>query len=292
MAGQPAPIRRRKLAIRLTELRKSVPKSQVETASWTGLSQSTISKIENAVQPIEVKHVRLLAQCYGVNSPEVDQLLRMAAESDNRGLLVDHSDTMSDFARDYFELEAYAEELRVHEPVWVFGLFQTPAYIRAVHLDSNPNAGEEALRRSVALRVARQERLKADRPPVLRVVLDEAVLHRVVGGPVVMAEQLAHLAAISEKPNVTLQIVPFAAGSHLALGAGFTVLRFEDTPTMDVVYVQNLLTASYLEKPSDLEHYVRVFQEITRRALGPDDSRALLDTLRRTLWEQPEQARE
>ncbi|MEO6089038.1 MAG: helix-turn-helix transcriptional regulator, partial [Umezawaea sp.] len=240
MTGQPAPIRRRKLAIRLTELHKSIPRSQVETASWTGLSQSTISKIENTAQPIEVKHVRLLAQCYGVNSPEVDQLLRMAAESDDRGLLVDHSDTVPDFARDYFELEAYAEELRVHEPGWVFGLFQTPAYIRAIQLDLNPNASEEALQRFVALRVARQERLKATRPPTLRVILDEAVLHRAIGGPTVMAEQLAHLSEISELPNITIQIVPFAAGSHRALGSGFTVLRFEDTPTMDVVYVENL----------------------------------------------------
>jgi len=287
MASQPAPIRRRKLAIRLTELRRSARKSQVETASWTGLSQSTISKIENAAQPIEVKHVRLLAQCYDVNSPEVDQLLRMAAESDDRGLLVDHSDTMPDFARDYFELEAYAEELRVHEPGWVFGLFQTPAYIHAAHLKSNPNASEETLRRSVALRVARQERLKADRPPILSVILDEAVLHRTIGDPTVMAEQLAHLTEVAELPNVTLQIVPFAAGSHTALGKGFTILRFENTPTMDVVYVENLRTASYLEKPSDLEHYAQVFQEITRTALGPDDSRLLLDTLRRTLWEQP-----
>ncbi|MCS7477176.1 helix-turn-helix domain-containing protein [Umezawaea endophytica] len=288
MTAQPAPIRRRKLAIRLTELRKAVPKSQVETASWTGLSQSTISKIENAAQPIEVKHVRLLAQCYGVNSPEVDQLLRMAAESDDRGLLVDHSDTVPDFARDYFELEAYAEELRVHEPGWVFGLFQTPAYIRAVHLDATPDASEEVLQRFVALRIARQERLKAARPLTLRVVLDEAVLHRAIGGPSVMAEQLAHLSEVAELPSVTLQVVPFSAGSHSALGAGFTVLRFEDTPTMDVVYVENLRTASYLEKPSDLDYYVQVFQETTRTALGPDDSRALLDTLRRTLWEQPE----
>ena len=286
MTGQPAPIRRRKLAIRLTELRKAVRKSQVETASWTGLSQSTISKIENAAQPIDVKHVRLLTQCYGIDSPEVDQLLRMAAESDSRGLLVDHADTMPDFARDYFELEAYAEELRVHETALVFGLFQTPEYARALFSGSNPNSDQASIQRSVELRIARQTRLRSTPPPTLHVILDQSALHRSVGGPAVMAEQLAHLVEMSDRPNITLQVFPFTSGVQISTGNSFTVLRFEDMPTMDVVYVEDLRTASYLEKPSDVDHYTQVFHEITRTALSPDESRLLLHTLKRTLWGQ------
>lgn len=284
----PTPIRRRKLAIRLTELRKAAGIDQAQAVEWTGLSQTTISRIENAKTAIEVKHVRLLAMCYGVEAPEIDLLIRMAAESNDRGLLVAHSDTVPDFARDYIELEGYATDLWLHEPAWVFGLFQTPAYVRAVRLDSKPDATEEELERSVALRVARQERLHGPTPPTLRVILDEAVLHRSIGGAKVMAEQLAHLVEVSHLPNVDLRIIPFALGSHAALGEAFTVLRFEGAPGMDVVYTENLRSAAYLEKPSDLDYYVSVFEEISAAALSPDESRHLLDTLKHELWEQPD----
>jgi transcriptional regulator with XRE-family HTH domain len=286
MSGRTAPgIRRRQLAIRLVELRKAARKTQAQVVEWTGLSQSTISKIENAEQQIQIKHVRLLAQCYDVEAPEIDRLLRMAEESDERGLLVAHSDTAPDFAKDYFELEAYATELRVHEPGYVFGLFQLPEYTRAVRLAFVPDASDEELQRSVDLRTARQARLRGDNPPTIRLLLDEAVLHRSVGGPKVMEAQIAHLIEMSKLPQVTLQVVPFSVGAHPAVGFGFTVLRFDDTPGIDVVYVENQRSAAYHEKPSDLDHYVEVFQQISRAALNPNRSRVLMDTLMRDLWE-------
>ncbi|GGP43473.1 helix-turn-helix domain-containing protein [Saccharothrix coeruleofusca] len=290
MPSSAAPIRRRKLAVRLAELRKAAKKQQKEAAEWTGLSQSTISRVERAEYPIEIKHVRLLAMCYGVESPELDQLLRMAEESDDRGLLIAHSDTVPDFARDYFELEGYATELWVHEPAWVFGLFQTPAYARAVLLAAEPNPTAAELDRALALRIARQARLYGEQQPILRVVLDEAVLHRAIGGAEVMAEQLAHLVEVSKLPTVDLRVLPFRTGAHRAVGAGFTVLRFEDTPGMNVVYTENLRSGAYLEKPTDLDHHVQVFEEIVSAALAPEESRDLLDTLRQALWRQPEGA--
>lgn len=280
----PAPIRRRKLAIRLTRLRKAAGKTQLETSDWTGLSQSTISKIENAAQEIEVKHVRLLAQFYDVGAPEVDQLVRMAEQSNDRGLLVEHLETAPDFARDYFELEGYAHEIHVHEPGWVFGLFQIPEYIRAVRLAFKPDASEEELQRSVALRTARQERLSGDNPPVLDIVLSEAALHLEVGSPAVMAAQLRYLQNVSLLPNVTLRVLPFSAGMYWS---GFTILRFDDTPGMDVVYVENQRAATYHEKPSDLAYFVDKFETIKKSALSEEASREHLDNLRSQLWEQP-----
>jgi len=111
------------------------------------------------------------------------------------------------------------------------------------------------------------------------------VLHRAVGGPKVMAAQLRHLIDVSKLPNITLQVVPFAVGAHPAVGAGFTVLRFDDTPGMDVVYAENQRSAAYHEKPTDLEYYVDLFEVLSRRALGPEDTRALLVTLACDLWE-------
>lgn len=280
---QPAPIRRRKLAIRLTKLRQAASKTQAEVAEWTGLSQSTISKIENAGQEIEVKHVRLLSQCYGIDAPELDQLLRVAAQSNDRGALVEHSDTVPDFAREYFDLEGVAQDIRVHEPGWIFGLFQRPDYIRAVRLSFKPDATEEELQRSIALRMARQELLYGEAPPNLHVILDESVLRRQIGSRVVMGAQLEHLIEVSHLPSVRLQVIPLVAGAHRAIGNGFTILRFDDDK---VVYTENLRSATYLEKPSDVAHFESVFEEVGRVALGVDNTRALLDTLKQE-WEQP-----
>lgn len=282
-------IRRRQLAFRLTELRKARKLSHAEVSDWTGMSQAALSKIENARQRIQVKHVRLLAQCYGVDSPEVDNLLRMAAESNQRGLMVAHSDTAPNFARQYFELEQYAAELWVYEPAVIFGLFQPPEYVEALTLREQPDATPADIERSVALRQARQDALNRPTPLKLHVVLDEAVLHRAVGDdPAVMAATLKHLIELSERDHITLQVVPFSLGVHPSVGLGFTVLRFDDDPPgMDVVYFEHLRSATYLEKPADLERYVTEFEAIARRALPAEKSRDLLTTLVRELWEQP-----
>jgi transcriptional regulator with XRE-family HTH domain len=274
-----APIRRRQLGIRLTELRKRAGMSQDDAVAATGLSRSTISKIENAEQAILAKNVRLLTQAYGVGAPQLDMLLRMAAESKQVGVYLAHSDTAPDFAKDYFELESYASEVWSFESALVFGLFQSPEYIRAMRLAAKPDATEDELRRAIALRTARQERLYQDSPPTLRVVLDEAVLRRPVGGPEVMAAQIMRLSEVSQLPTVTLQIAPFAAGGYRGMGSPFTILRFDDTPGMDVVYLEHMRSASYYEKPVDLASYVEVFERLSTLALTPEDSRTLLATL-------------
>lgn len=282
------PIRRRKLAIALRKLREDLRYTQTDVARWTGLSQATISKIERAEQIISVNNVTVLAACYGVESPTLDQLIRRAQDSEDRGLLVVHGSIVPDHSRDYIELEESAHELWVVEHRWIFGLFQTAAYVRALRELFAPDVDAGDLDKSVALRLARQERLNGPRPSLLRVILDESVLHRSVGGPAVMAEQLAHLIKVSHLPTVTLQIVPFARPGHPALGSGFTVVRFADTPDMDVVYEENLRSAVYHEQPNDLKFYADLFEVISDAALVPDESRELLATLKRT-WEQPKE---
>lgn len=286
-APSPPGIRRRQLAIRLTELRKARNMNHAEVANWVGLSQSTISKIENARQQIQVRHVRLLAQCYNVESPELDQLLRMAEHSDDRGILVAHSDTVPSFARQYFELEPHATELWVYEPAVIFGLFQTSGYVRSLTLREQPNAAPEDVERSVALRVARQEVLAGDTPPVIRLILDESVLHWRLGGPEVMAEQIRHLVELGKEDHITIQVVPFSCGGHSVTGLGFTIMRFDDTPGMDVVYAEHIRSATYLEKPADLARHVETFEAISSAALPPEASGEMLSRLSSDLWEHP-----
>ncbi|GAA2657909.1 MULTISPECIES: helix-turn-helix transcriptional regulator [Actinosynnema] len=279
------PIRRRHLAIRLRKAREERGLLAEAVAKWAGFSQSTLSRIENAKQRIQVKHVRLLANRYGLEAGELALLLSMAEKSDHRGLLVAHASTIPDFAAAYFDLEQIAVEMWVYEPGVVFGLLQSPEYVRALRQRDQPTATAEELRASVALRQARQDAVVAQRPTI-RLVLDEAVLHRLVGSDAVMADQLRRLREVSTDPsmNLTLQILPFAQGGQYGVGMGFTILKFGDSPVMNVVYTEHIQSASYLEAPLDVSRYVDQFNLISESALPPADSRTLLTTLMTDLW--------
>lgn len=254
-----------------------------DVADWTGISAPVLSRIENAKQRIQVRHVRLLANCYGLDVADLALLLAMAEASDDRGLLVAHASTVPDFAADYFDLEQLAAELWVYEPGVVFGLLQTPEYVRALRQRDQPNATAEELLASIALREARQAAVLGQRPTI-RLVLDEAVLHRSVGDDAVMAGQLWRLHQASTDPNLSLQILPFSRGGQYGVGMGFTILRFDDNHAMDVVYTEHIQSASYLETPADVSRYVNQFNSISENALPPADSRTLLTTLMNDLW--------
>ncbi|MBB5956507.1 transcriptional regulator with XRE-family HTH domain [Saccharothrix tamanrassetensis] len=273
------PIRRRQLGYRLGELRDLAGMTQDDAVKETGLSRSTISQIENAERAILEKNVRLLASAYGVQSPELDMLLRMARESNKRGLLVAHADVAANFARDYMELESYATEVWTLETAFVAGLLQVPSYVRAVRLISKPDATEAELQSAVDLRVQRQERLTGTDPLRLRVLLDESLFDRVVGGADVVAEQAAHLIEMSELDNITIQVVPKEAGPYRGMGYSFSVLRFEPTPGMDVAYAEGWLSATYYEKRREVRAHADLFEQIAAAALSPQATRDRLATL-------------
>jgi transcriptional regulator with XRE-family HTH domain len=273
------PIRRRQLAYRLAELRDEARMTQDDAVRLTGLSRSTISKIENAEQAILEKNVRLLAGAYGVTSPELDMLLRMARESNQRGLLVAHADVAADFARDYIKLESYATEVWTLETAFVAGLLQVPEYVRAVRLVSKPDATEEELRRAVDLRTERQRRLVESSPPRLRVILDEAVFDRSIGGPEVTRVQVEHLVSVSRLPHVSIQLMPKSAGPYRGMGYAFSVLRFDEAPGFDVAYAEAWLSATYYEKQHEVDAHVELFDQISAAALSPEETRSALVTL-------------
>jgi len=273
------PIRRRQLAFRLTELRKAKGMKQDEVVAETGLSRSTISKMENAEQDLMEKNVRLLAGAYGVTAPELDMLLRMARESKKVGVLVTHADVAPDFARDYIELESYASEVWTFETSLVAGLLQIPEYVRALRLAWEPGQSSDELERAVNLRTERQKRSHGRFAPKLRFLMDEGAFIHPVGGPEVMAKQITHLIEMSKLPNITLQIVPRSVGAYCGMGISFSVLRFDETPGMDVAYSDALRSATYQEKRHEVEQHVVTFERIARVALSEGGTRRLLATL-------------
>jgi transcriptional regulator with XRE-family HTH domain len=166
----------------------------------------------------------------------------------------------------YLQVEESASMLRSWEPLVFSGLLQTEDYARAVTMLGHHGAPAEEIDRRVRLRMARQALIAEPRPVHLWAVLDEAVLRRPAGRPGVMRRQLQHLLEAADRPNVTIQVVPFRAGAHAAAGGAFSILRFAERDLPDVVYLEQLTSALYLDKRETVDHYMAVMERLCLEA--------------------------
>ncbi|NUO34395.1 MAG: transcriptional regulator, partial [Dermatophilaceae bacterium] len=167
--------------------------------------------------------------------------------------------------------------IRTYENQFVPGLLQTPAYAKAVIRLGNEKATDGELDRRVALRTTRQKRL--DNGLTLWAVIDEAVVRRALGGPEAMREQIGHLLDATAERNITVQVMPFESGGHAAAGGSFSILRFPERELPDVVYMEQLTSALYLDKPADSDHYMEVMDRLSIQALEPKQTRRFLEQL-------------
>jgi Domain of unknown function (DUF5753) len=205
----------------------------------------------------------------------VAAVVGMALEANDTGWWHHYGDVLPQWFRAYVDLEQAATVIRAYEGQFIPGLLQTRDYMRAVMgrgLDEAP----EDIERRVELRVARQALFDRPDPPRLWAVVDEAALRRPVGGPEVMCTQLERLIDATRLPNVTLQILPFDAGAHPAMVGAFSILRFADSELPDVVYLEHLSGAVYLDKHDDVRQYLHVMETVCVRGAPPD---ATADTL-------------
>lgn len=272
MVETPSPtMRKRQLGWELKRLREAAGKNQDEAARWVGVLTTAISKMENGKQRVSPAYLKLLLQLYDVGSPHADALFQLARESGQRGWWVSYGDSVPVWFADYVGMETAAAEVWTYESELVPGLLQTPAYTEAVTRSANPNLPPDRVDQAVAFRQARQRRLTSDDPVRVHAVLNEAVLRRTVGGPEVMAEQLDRLVAVAALPNVTVQVLPFAAGAHPAMIGSFATLRFPAEP-MNTVYIELDGGAAYLEKPAEVARYAATFERLARQALTEEDS--------------------
>lgn len=277
MADGPSPtVRRRQLGMELRRLREAADKSQEDAGQWVGVPPTTISKLETGKQRVTLPYLKLLLQLYNVGSPHSEALERLARESGQRGWWADYGNTVPSWFADYVGMETAAAEVWTYEAEFVPGLLQTTAYTDAIVAAKNPDTTSDEQKRVSQLRSTRQARLQADAPLRLRAVLNEAVLHRVVGGPEIMAEQFNHLAQIAKLPNVTVQVLGFDAGAHPGMVGSFTALRFPEEP-MNTVYVEIDEGAIYLERPAEVARYAGNFERIANLAHDEDRTVALID---------------
>jgi hypothetical protein len=233
-------------------------------------SRSKISRMEHGRVSFKDRDVADLLTLYGVTDEDVRAgMLSLAQQANAQGWWAQYGDILPDWFEAYLGLEAAASLIRTFELQFVHGLFQTEEYARAVTMLGHGDAPAEEIDRRVRLRMERQALLTSPDPPRLWSVVDEAALRRPLGGQKVMRAQLSHLLEITELPNVTLQVMPFHRGGHAGAGGSFTVLRFGEPDLPDVVYIEQLTSALYLERRTHVDHYMEVMNHLSAEALTP-----------------------
>ncbi|SCD30465.1 Helix-turn-helix domain-containing protein [Streptomyces sp. BvitLS-983] len=240
-------------------------------------SESKISRMELGRVSFKARDVEDLLTLYGVaDGAERAALLDLAREANVAGWWHSYSDVLPGWFQTYVGLEGAASLIRVYEVQFVHGLLQTEAYAHAVVERGMPGASAAEIDRRVALRLERQKLLVSERAPGFHVVLDEAALRRPYGDRTVMREQLEHLIEISERPNVTLQVMPFSFGGHAGESGAFALLRFPESDLSDVVYLEQLTSALYLDKREEVAQYERAMERLQRDSPAPSRTRDLL----------------
>ncbi|MFC8846058.1 MULTISPECIES: helix-turn-helix domain-containing protein [unclassified Micromonospora] len=257
-----------------------------EGAGWEiRASESKISRMELGRVGFKERDVADLLSLYGVtDSTERKSLLKLAHDANSPGWWHRYGDVLPSWFQSYLGLEAAAALIRSYEVQFVPGLLQTPEYARAVVLLGHRGAASDEIDRRVGLRMQRQELLRRPQPPQLWAVVDEAALRRPIGGAKVMRDQLTALIEATRAPHVRLQIIPFDAGGHAAAGGAFTILRFGDQDLPDIVYIEQLTSAIYLDKREDLDYYAAAMERLCVEAEPPERTPELLTRLRDELY--------
>jgi transcriptional regulator with XRE-family HTH domain len=265
---------------KLRRLRTDLGLSREEAAEAIRASEWKIHRLENGQVGFKERDLVDLLDRYQVSDPaEVDELLAMAREANAPGWWQRYGDVLPQWFRAYVDLESAAALIRTYEGQFIPGLLQTDDYMRAVIHGAHLDESAEEVGRRVRLRMARQTLLTREHPPRLWAVVDEAALRRPVGGREVMRGQVERLIEAAKLPNVTLQVLGFDSGAHPAMVGSFSVLRFPDQELPDVVYLEHLTSASYLNKPDEVDRYLHVMESICVRAAPPERTVELLDQI-------------
>jgi transcriptional regulator with XRE-family HTH domain len=264
------------LGARLRRLREAADISRAEAGFAIRSSESKISRLELGRVSFKPRDVTDLLTMYGVTDPEKrETFLEMVRRSNEPGWWHRYTDLVADWFQDYLGLEESASRIQTWEQQFVPGLIQTEEYATAIAGHGWSHLGEPSVQRQVAVRMRRQALLSRPDAPKMWAVIDESVLHRPIGGRRVMLAQVEHLIELTKRPNIIVQVVPYQFSGYAAEGS-FTMLRFAEPELPDVVYIEHLTGALYLDKRSDTEVYGRAFDRLTVDGHTPDQSRHLL----------------
>ena len=268
------------LGAQLRRLREAKGITRDDAGYLIRSSDSKISRMELGRVSFKERDVADLLTLYGITDDHERQaLLGLARQANTPGWWHRYGDLLPGWFQAYIGLEEAATLIRTFEVQFVPGLLQTEAYARAVITQGNPDAPAEEVERRVDLRRRRQQLLTRPVPdaPRLWAVVDEAALRRPIGGRPVLRGQLERLVEATELANVTVQVLLFGVGGHAAEGGAFTVLRFAEPDLPDVVYVEQLTSALYLDKPEDVDAYVAVMNRLDVESAPPRQTVEILN---------------
>jgi transcriptional regulator with XRE-family HTH domain len=258
------------LGSQLRRLREAKGITREEAGYKIRASGSKISRMELGRVSFKERDVVDLLEMYGVDEAEQASLVALAKEANSPGWWHKYGDVLPEWFQVYVGLEEAASLIRLYEVQFIPGLLQSAEYARAVISLGLPGAAPEEIERRVSLRMARQELLTKAGGPRLWAVVDEAALRRPIGGREVMRAQLERLIEIAREPNITLQVVPFRSGGHAAEAGAFTIMRFPEVDLPDVVYLEQLTSALYLDKREDVETYTEVMERLSVESESPE----------------------
>jgi hypothetical protein len=272
--------RRIAVGAQLRRLREAAGVSREEAGYHVRGSASKISRMELGRVGFKERDIADLLTLYGVvDESRREALLSLARDSRTDGWWHRYDDVLENWFNTYVGLEEAAATIRAYEVQFVPGLLQTADYARGVVVSGLPEASQSEVDRRVKLRLERQRILERIPPATYWVVIDEAALRRPVGGRAVMQEQVRRLLEVAERPNITIQVMPLRRGTHTADGGAFSMLRFADPDIPDIVYVEQLVSALYLDKPEHVERYRQAMERLTVAALSPVDTTDYLGKL-------------
>ncbi|MBB6349725.1 helix-turn-helix domain-containing protein [Nonomuraea muscovyensis] len=265
------------LGSQLRRLREAKGVTREEAGHLIRGSESKISRMELGRVGFKERDVSDLLTLYGVVDEQArEAVIALVGKANEPGWWHRFNDVLPTWFQAYVGLEEAAARIRTYEVQFVPGLLQTKEYARAVVTAGSAGISSDEIARRVDLRLERQRVLDRPDGPFFWAVIDEAALRRPIGGAEVMRAQLEHLADLMRQPNITIQIMPFSFGGHSAEGGAFSILRFPDRELPDVVYVEQLASALYLDKREDVDKYTVVMERLCAVSTTPDETVELL----------------
>ncbi|MFE9874364.1 helix-turn-helix domain-containing protein [Micromonospora sp. NPDC005686] len=274
---QPPTVRLRRLAAELRSLRTAAGLTRDEVSEQTGINPATLYRIETAKVRPQRRTLMAMLDKYGVTDEDKrSELIALSRQAAQLGWLQAYESELPELYTTYISFEAEARSVRNYESLFVPGLLQTENYARAVIRGVLPLATDADVQARVEARMQRQESLRKTEPLRLWAILDEAVLHRLTGGPAVMAQQLDALVTAAGQPHVTLQVIPFTTGAHAGMPGSFVVMDFPDPADPALVYVDSMAGDLFLEREADVRRYTSTFEHLRATALDPTSSIKLI----------------
>lgn len=277
---------RRRLGIDLRRLREQREMTNAQVARDSGLSEATLSRIENGKRVVKPSELRTLMDLYGVSEPQQrERFTAMSKVTVEENWWDDYDDVLPSGLGSYVGLEAEADRLRSYHPSVIHALLATEDYARAVTRATISTGSHDQIDRLVELKVQRRQVLERKDPLRLWAILDEAALRRPFGGAETMCAQFRHLVEMAHRPNVTVQVMPFSRGPHVGLIGPFTLIEFESPDDLDHVYVESPVGNLFLQKRQLVAEFREKFSLMSASALAPEDLEVFVSGIAKDLTE-------